>query len=54
MQSEVTESQLPSEFQALPTYTQTIRSNDSWVVGTITKTYPDGTVSQVSTIVPKR
>ncbi len=54
MTTQVNESQSPSEFQALPTYTHTIRSNATWVVGTITKTYPDGTVSQVSTIVPKR
>lgn len=54
MQSQITQSQAQSDFQPLPNYTQTIRSNAAWVIGTLTKEYPDGSIAQVSTIVSKR
>jgi hypothetical protein len=40
-------------FLPLPTYTQTITKNDFWVNVTITRTDPDGSKSQTSTIAPK-
>lgn len=43
-----------SDFPALAQYSQTTTKNDSWVNVTVTKTESDGTVTQVSSIVPKR
>jgi hypothetical protein len=45
-------SQLP-DFAPLPSYSQTTTKNESWVNVTVTRTDPDGSKSQVLTIVPK-
>ena len=42
------------DFAPLPTYKETTVSNGSYVNVTLTKTYPDGSTSQVINIVPKK
>jgi hypothetical protein len=42
------------DFQPLPTYSQSIAKNETWVVVTQTKTESDGTRTQTSSIVSKR
>jgi hypothetical protein len=41
------------DFAPLPTYQETSTSNQSWVNVTVIRTDPDGSKSQVLTIVPK-
>jgi hypothetical protein len=41
------------DFAPLPQYSQTTTKNESWVNVTVTRTDPDGSKSQVLTIVPK-
>jgi hypothetical protein len=41
------------DFAPLPTYQETSSSNNSWVNVTVTRTDPDGSKSQVATILPK-
>jgi hypothetical protein len=40
------------EFQPLTQYDQSLTKNESWINVTVTKTDPDGSKSQVSTILP--
>lgn len=41
------------DFAPLPQYDQTTVKNDSWVNVTVTRTDPDGSTTQTSTILPK-
>jgi hypothetical protein len=41
------------DFAPLSQYSQTTTKNESWVNVTVTRTDPDGSLSQVLTIVPK-
>ena len=42
------------DFQPLPQYEETFTSNSSWVNVTLTRTDPDGSKTQTSTIVSKK
>ena len=42
------------DFTPLPIYQETSTSNGSWVNVTLTKTEPDGSKTQTSTIVSKK
>lgn len=44
---------MSQDFEPTPTYKQSKRSNKAWTSVVTTKTDPNGTVTQVSTIVPK-
>jgi hypothetical protein len=41
------------DFAPLPQYSQTTTKNESWVNVTLTRSNPDGSKSQVATILPK-
>jgi hypothetical protein len=41
------------DFAPLAQYSQTTTKNESWVNVTVTRTDPDGSLSQVATILPK-
>ncbi len=41
------------DFAPLPIYKETSTSNTAWVNVTVTRTDPDGSKSQVATILPK-
>jgi hypothetical protein len=41
------------DFAPLPSYSQTTTKNESWINVTVTRTDPDGSLSQVATILPK-
>jgi hypothetical protein len=45
--------QAQPDFAPLPSYTQTIQSNQAWVVLTLVRTDPDGSKTQVIAIEPK-
>ena len=42
------------DFAPLPTYQQTTNSNEIWIAVTITRTDPDGSITQHSQIISRR
>jgi hypothetical protein len=50
---QITSTNQSQDFAPLPSYSQTTTKNESWVNVTFTRTDPDGSKSQVLTIVPK-
>jgi hypothetical protein len=42
-----------NDFAPLPQYKESTTKNESWVNVTLTRTDPDGSKSQVATILPK-
>lgn len=47
-------SKTTEDFRPEPTYSQTKTANEAWINVTTTKTEADGTVTQVSAIIPKK